>query len=268
MRTLRSTRSKAALCLCLLFLSTQLLAAEEPPSYPSLLLDDVYETITAPSRWQRTEWRNLGWAGFSIVATVTFVDAPWRDEMRRQPQGNVVLTQVERLGAEYSIGVIGGFYLAGSLTENETANNVARDGLTASIIASGLITPALKIATGRSRPYENTGSNDFQFLGAQNRNSSFPSGHTTEAFALASVISAHYEKTWVKATAYTTASLVGLARTYHDAHFASDVLAGALIGTWVGQSVVSYHQEKRGHNLALLPETNADSIGLHLTGNF
>jgi hypothetical protein len=265
---LRSRGSKATLCLCLLLSSTQLFAADSAPGYTSLLLDDIHETTTAPTRWQPSEWNNLGWASLSIAATITFVDAPWRDEMRRQPQGNVVLTQVERLGAEYSIGVIGGFYLAGSLTDNETAHNVAQDGLTASIIASGLITPALKITTGRSRPYENTGSNDFLFLGAQNRNSSFPSGHTTEAFALASVISAHYEETWVKATAYTTASLVGLARTYHDAHFASDVLAGALIGTWVGQSVVSHNKEKRGHNLALLPETNTDSTGLHLTGNF
>lgn len=251
---------------CLAFSSiTQ--GADIPPSYPDLLLDDIQHVVTEPARWQADDWKNLGWASLAVVSTAAIIDTPLRDEMRRQPGGNSLML-IEYLGAEYSIGVVGGFYLAGKLADNDKAISVAQDSLTASIIASGLITPTIKIVAGRSRPYEDAGTSDFRSLGANNPNSSFPSGHTTESFALASVISAHYEETWVKVSAYTVTGLVGIARTYHDAHFASDVVAGALIGNWVGLSVVSYNQQKRGMNIVLLPENTQDIIGIRLTGHF
>lgn len=243
-------------------------AAEPAPSYPDLLLDDIQQVVTAPARWQTQKWKNFGLASLAVVGTAIVIDGPLRDEMRRQPGNSSFMLNIERFGAEYSVGVVGGFYLAGSLASDDTAIMVAQDGLAASIIASGLITPAIKIATGRSRPNEDAGTYNFQSLGASNRNSSFPSGHTTEAFALASVISAHYDKIWVKSSAYTVATLVGVARSYHGAHFASDVLAGALIGTWVGQSVVEHNQTKRAGNMVLLPDTAQDLIGLRLSGNF
>ncbi len=256
-----------SLCAWLLGLSSFAQAAAPTDSSPELLLDDIQFVLTEPARWHSTDWENAGWAGLAVVTTAAFIDAPLRNEMRRQPKDNSFMN-IERLGAEYSVVVVAGFYLVGSLAENETAVTVAQDSLTASIIASGLITPAIKIATGRSRPYENVGTNDFNSLGAASPNSSFPSGHTTEAFALASVISSHYEATWVKVTAYTVAGLVGVARTYHDAHFASDVLAGAIIGNWVGLSVVSHHQQVKGANIVLRPEISQDIIGLRLAGKF
>ena len=261
-------RQKLLACLFLFTLSEVAQAGDSSPSYPDLVLDDIQHVVIEPSRWQTQEWKNFGWAGLAVVGTAIAIDAPLRDEMRRQPRDSSFMLNIERFGAEYAVGVVGGFYLAGSLANDDTALHVAQDGLTASIIASGLITPAIKIVTGRSRPYEDAGSNNFQALGAGKRNSSFPSGHTTEAFALASVISAHYEETWVKSSAYTVATLVGIARTYHDAHFASDVLAGALIGNWVGQSVVDRNRTRRARSLVLLPETAPDLIGLRLTGNF
>lgn len=243
-------------------------AAEPAPSYPTLLLDDIQYVVTEPSRWQAREWNNFGYTGLAVIGTALVIDAPLRDAMRRQPRDNNFMLNIERFGAEYSLAVVGGFYLAGSLADNDKAISVAQDGLTASIIASGLITPAIKIATGRSRPYEDAGTNDFHGLGARNRNSSFPSGHTTEAFALASVISAHYEETWIRYSVYAMASLVGVARAYHDAHFASDVLAGALIGNWVGLTVVAHNQKQRCNTVAILPEISHDLTGLRLTGGF
>lgn len=252
----------------LLGFSSVVHAANPTASYPDLLLDDIQHVVTEPARWQTREWESFAWASLAVAGTAIVIDAPLRDEMRRQPGNNSFMLNIERFGAEYSIGVLGGFYLAGSIANNDTAIMVAQDGLAASIIASGLITPAIKIVTGRSRPNEDAGTYNFQSLGASNRSSSFPSGHTTEAFALASVISAHYDEYWVKSSAYTVATLVGVARSYHGAHFASDVLAGALIGNWVGQSVVAHNRQKRARNILLLPETAQDIIGLRLTGNF
>lgn len=251
----------------LLAVSAHASGVENSPAYTDLLLEDIQEVFTAPAHWQTDDWKNMGWATLAIVGTASFIDAPLRDEMRRQPKDNSLM-RIEQLGAEYSIVVLGSFYLVGSFADNDQASAVAQDGLAASIIASGMITPAIKLAAGRSRPYENTGTSDFKFLDASSPNSSFPSGHTTEAFALASVISAHYEETWIKASTYTVACMVGIARIYHDAHFASDVLAGALIGNWVGLKVVAHNRTKRRNDVIVLPDIAQDYFGLRLAGKF
>jgi membrane-associated phospholipid phosphatase len=68
------------------------------------------------------------------------------------------------------------------------------------------------------------------------------------------VISAHSDQFWVSASAYTLASLVAFARVYHQAHWTSDVVAGALIGTAVGRSVVALNRRIRSgdHSIRLV----------------
>ena len=258
----------SALLLCL---SGAAQADDTPPSsYPEILVDDVKHVLTAPARWQNQDSQNLGLAAAGVIGVAAILDRPIRDEMRRHaPNNNRFLHNLERFGAEYSLGVLGGFYLAGAIGNNDTAAAVAQDGLAASIIASGMITPAIKFITGRARPRENAGIATFHpFSLSYSSNSSFPSGHTTQAFAVASVIANHYDETWVAYSSYTVASLVGVARSYHDAHFASDVLAGALIGTLVGKSVVAHNKAMRSTKVVILPEITPGSIGVRLTGNF
>jgi membrane-associated phospholipid phosphatase len=256
--------------LALLLVGTARADDTQPYSYPKILLDDTKYVLTAPSRWQEPEWKNLGFAAAGVIGVAAIVDGPVRDVMARHaPNNNRFMRNVERFGAQYSLGVLGGFYLAGAIGNNDTAIAVAQDGLAASIIASGMITPAIKFVTGRARPRENAGVAHFHpFSLSYSTNSSFPSGHTTEAFALASVIAGHYEETWVDCAAYSMAGLVGVARSYHGAHFASDILAGALIGTLVGKSVVAHNRPLRSGKVALLPEITPEWIGLRLTSKF
>lgn len=235
------------------------------PSYPSIVLDDMRHVLTAPVRWQTPEWRNAGLTTLGVIGVAAIADRPIRDEMRRHSGNSRLMRDVERFGAEYSLGVLGGFYLAGTLGDDARASAVAQDGLAASLVASGIVTPALKYVTGRSRPRDATGTTRLRPLSGA---ASFPSGHTTQAFAVASVIASHYDETWVKCSSYAVAGLVGVARSYHDAHFASDVLAGALIGTLVGQSVVAHNRTLRAGKLTVLPDLAPDRIGVRLAGNF
>jgi hypothetical protein len=235
-------------------------------SFPEMLIDDVKHVVTAPARWEEADWRKAGWASLAVVGTALVIDRPLRDEMRRHSGDNAFITQVERFGAQYAAGVIGGFYVAGVLADDETAMRVTQDGIAASLIASGIVTPAIKLVSGRSRPRADQGV--FHFKPFSDANSSFPSGHTTEAFALASVVASHYDETWVACTSYSIAGLVGLARTYHHAHFASDVVAGAMIGTLVGKSVVAHNRDLRSQRLTLLPEIAPGMVGVRLVGSF
>src|SRR6185295_16857702 len=214
------------------------------PSLPRLVLTDLRDVLGAPLSWHRRQWGlfSLGVAGVGAAALLD-------DQVRNQEQRdhNHLADQIadgfEPLGSYGAFGVLGSFYLVGLVRDDAHAESVAQDGLIASIIAGGILTPALKSAVGRRRPRDTEKTFDFRpFSG----NASFPSGHTTEAFAVASVIASDYDPVWVKGVAYGSASLVGFARIHHQAHFLSDVTAGALIGTAVGRAVVHRNDAERG----------------------
>jgi membrane-associated phospholipid phosphatase len=94
---------------------------------------------------------------------------------------------------------------------------------------------------------------------------SFPSGHATQAFAVASVIAESYDPMWVKLGSYGVASMVGYARMERNAHWASDVLAGALIGTFVGKTVVQFNKNRR---FEITPIVDGDTVGAKVTHTF
>lgn len=229
-------------------------------------MEDVHYAVTSPSRWQNNDWQTLGWASLAVVGTAIAIDRPLRDAMRRHTGDNTAIIQVERFGAEYAALTVGSFYLGGVLFNDDQAVQVAQDALAASLIASGLVTPSLKLLAGRSRPRE---SDDiYYFKPFNNANASFPSGHTTEAFTLAAVISEHYNNAGVACTSYGIASLVGLARSYHAAHYASDILAGAMIGTLIGKQVVGHNRNLRAGRTAWLPDITPNGVGIRLVSNF
>ncbi len=250
----------------LVVLAHSALAEEVHLSYPELLWDDVKHVITEPLRWEDQDWRAAEWDALAIVGTAVIIDRPVRDEMRRHSANRQFMVQVERFGSQYAIGIVGAFYVTGTLGDNAKSMQVANDSLAASLVASGIVTPTIKLVVGRSRPRDNVGI--YNFKPFSNFNASFPSGHATEAFALASVISNHYQETWVACASYSIAGLVGIARIYHGAHFASDVFAGAMIGTTVGKSVVGYNQTFRAAKITLEPDIAPGRLGLRLAGNF
>lgn len=127
---------------------------------------------------------------------------------------------------------------------------------TEAIAISGALTGIIKGAAGRARPFVagDTNAHDFSFArGFKNGGgySSFPSGHTTVAFAAASVVTSESQRWWpqgvwfVAPAMYGGATLVGLSRMYNNAHWASDVVVGAAIGTFSGIKVVRY---SHGHS--------------------
>ena len=96
----------------------------------------------------------------------------------------------------------------------------------ASVINLG-ITTALKYTINRSRPFETYPD---IIKKADAGSPSFPSGHTSGAFATATALSLAYPEWYVIIPSFTYAGAVGYSRMYLGVHYPSDVLAGAILG--------------------------------------
>ncbi|MEN6521417.1 MAG: phosphatase PAP2 family protein [Armatimonadota bacterium] len=134
------------------------------------------------------------------------------------------------LGSKSVIGILGLGYVIGGPHAKQTygtALQAAGDAM--------LATESLKFLTGRMRPRE-SGGDPYEFEGPGSGFASFPSGHTSNAFAIATVLAhKHPRKKWLY---YALAAGVGYARMQKQAHYGSDVFAGAVIGTYAGKKAV------------------------------
>jgi len=101
---------------------------------------------------------------------------------------------------------------------------------------SVVTTYTVKHAVGRPRPFITYP----QYITAYEdiHSNSFPSGHTSYAFATATALSLQYPKWYVIAPGYLWASSVGYSRMNLGVHYPSDVVAGALVG--IGSAYLSY----------------------------
>lgn len=110
------------------------------------------------------------------------------------------------------------------------------------ILTLWMMVELMKVLIRRSRPYSKL--TDTQIVGRREGGHSFPSGHTSQAFFMASLL-AHYfhAAVWLPALLYTAALMVGVTRIYVGMHYPRDVLGGMILGTcWglVGVFINSY----------------------------
>lgn len=131
---------------------------------------------------------------------------------------------------------MGTLYLSGLVSKNSKLKKTSML-LSEAVLFNGSLTSFFKDIFGRPRPSQQGGDWDdfYPFSGYD----AFPSGHTSTAFTLVTVISNQYPSRLVKVTGYTIASLVGLQRLNSDVHGIADVFAGAVLGIWVGNTVCS-----------------------------
>jgi membrane-associated phospholipid phosphatase len=156
----------------------------------------------------------------------------------------------------YLIG--GSMYVAGRLSKHQRLADLGWHG-TEALVVGEVVAVALKGIVGRQRPHvqprDPNGFRLFRGFGRDDRYRSFPSGHSTAAFAAAAAVSSETSRWWpgtrwvIGPMLYGGAALAGVSRMYNNRHWASDVLIGAGIGTFAGLKVVRYHHSHPGNRL-------------------
>ena len=192
------------------------------------------------------------------AATLFMMDDDLRDLLRdpllqQSGTADFVASSVSHLGGWAPVAVAGGVFVIGTLAGTESIADPAIH-TAGGLLAATVVTTAIKGVFGRARPraaedpvHEFGLGRGFREAGHPFR--SFPSGHTTAAFAMAAVLSAESAHRWprahpyVKWSAYSLATLTGLSRMYHNQHWASDVFLGAGIGVVVGKAFVRWRHK-------------------------
>ena len=207
-----------------------------------IILMDQKDIWTSPFHMNRHDaipWIVFGAATGALIAG----DRHIARQLPNTVDQVAISKDVSNVGAVYTVlPITAGLYIGGAISHNPKARETGILGGEAAL-DSLIVVAVLKSVTQRPRPLESNGNGSF-FTGG----GSFPSGHSAEAWALASVVAHEYNKNILyPITAYGLASLVSFSRLSGQQHFASDIVAGSAIGWFIGRYVFQTHVDHSIH---------------------
>ena len=211
--------------------------------------EDELHIVKAPFSVSALKWNSLmiGATGILIAndeSVLYQVPASWHPTSI-----NISNAGVYGLGA-----AAGGIFVTGLLTHNDHATNTGIRSAEASV-DSVLLYAALKAVFARQRPY--SGEGEGRFFSGNWTNGSFPSGHATFAWTLASVMAHEYPNWPMRLLMYGVATAVSTTRVTGGVHFPADVFSGSVIGFGVGTYVTHKDRPK-----VLLPHSQNKITGV------
>ncbi|MDO8549914.1 MAG: phosphatase PAP2 family protein [Ignavibacteria bacterium] len=173
----------------------------------------------------------------------------------------------------YVAGLSGILYLGGHIFQEEELRKTGLM-LAEAIFLNGVVTEGLKIITGRSRPFRNEGNHEIDFfeMEFEDGENSLPSGHTSTAFAVATVLSERIDNLYASISLYSLAGLTAFERIYNDKHWLSDTILGAALGTVIGLKVVKLNSKTDNHDssidMNITPVVNSNGYGVGVVLHF
>lgn len=191
------------------------------------VLEDSKLYFTAPLRWDARHWLYAGGALLAVGAAHSFDDTVrthFAIGDRALLNGKDSHSTRDALPA--AALVAGTFALAWWV--DDEGGRVESYSMLEAAGLSAVTTTALKYAAGRERPNETTDQNSWR-----NGGSSFPSLHSSAAFAIGTVFaeSGGEEYRWIRRViGYGMAGATAYTRAHDNVHWLSDTVAGAAIG--------------------------------------
>jgi membrane-associated phospholipid phosphatase len=249
--------------------------AAPPPSAPVAAHPDSSGKVPRRFLTRRDVFTGLGFAAGTVAMLPAdrWIARQLQDSTR---QANRFFHNAARgfntLGDPGALALGVGAYAVGLVAHKPRVKDIGLHTSEAVVFAS-TVTYLVKGTAGRARPTRNVkNSTDFRFGSGfgDNERSSFPSGHTTAAFAAAAAVTEEFARSrpgsqWIVGPVlYGAATMVGAARMYDNKHWASDVVVGAAVGTFSGWKLVAYnhdHPDNRVNRIFLHPTVGGSPSG-------
>ena len=217
------------------------------------------------------DWKD--WSVFGGIATATTLAFVYDDEIFNyidktftNSQSNTISQYSDIYGEElFIVPSIALTYGIGAIAKDTRLKNISLATLQSFIFAE-VASAGIKVLTCRERPDANSQS----WLGpfATFESTSFVSGHSTRAFALATTVAGFYpEKKWIGIVSYSLATMTSLGRVISKEHWTSDVIVGAALGYFIGRGVVKFN-EKIGNINQVKIEPIATNYGVGIAVKF
>ena len=219
----------------------------------SAIGDDLADLITAPADWSTEEWLAAGAVGAVTAGLIIRWDEDIQRVSMEDPESfpYVIVHKLAWLGKWYGKNNINPALTFAAVTGGLFAIGKARDDdylvrttgiMTESYLFTAGFSMAFKLLLGRARPYLGDGARRWHFFGIHGRDMrSFPSGHTSGAFSMATALSKRHNEWWVQVPAYTLATGVASQRIDSGVHWTSDVLVGAVLGYAISAFLAERH---------------------------
>ena len=203
---------------------------------PSILRrgeQDQKEIYTAPFRR-----RNLKWDLLFLAATGGLIAGDKHISRAVSPDHATVSQDISNVGIYSMTASVAGLWLSSLRTKDAHARETGF--LAAEAVANtAAVVGIMQLIAGRDRPTEGNGNGRFWQNNALG--SSFPSGHSSFSWTMASVVADEYPKPWVRWLVYGTATTVSVTRVTGLKHFSSDVEVGGVFGYLIGQQIFHAH---------------------------
>ncbi|MDH5705983.1 MAG: phosphatase PAP2 family protein [Candidatus Aminicenantes bacterium] len=214
--------------------------------------NDFGQVIVSPAHWKKKDFLKLS----AVLGTGLILYAVDQD-IRQWVQDNSTSSSehfsnfVTHFGdGGVLAGLIAAIYTTGELSKSNGLRKTALSSLE-SWLTTGVVVGVMKFTIGRARPYTEESSCSFHPFSTGSRNYSFPSGHASAAFAVATAIAEQSKKDYVDVAAYTLASLVALSRVHKDKHWASDVFVGACMGYFIAKKISALDRDRNSNRVGL-----------------
>lgn len=235
--------------------------------YAASLPRDAARIATAPVRWDLGDVGALTLCAGAVAAAYA-IESPTRGWIldHRNAITDEVAHVVKPFGREALVLGLAATAVTSAFVDDP---RVARTALLSaeSALVAGIAHFGIQTLIDRPRPNQDGDHDTVHRPGWRNDGRSFPSGHTTAAFAVAGVVAHEWRDVPGAAiAAYGMATLVGLSRMHDDAHWASDVVAGAILGIASAWAVEGLHP--RRHSPKVAPVMGRDGAGLAMRWDF
>ncbi|MCF8240510.1 MAG: phosphatase PAP2 family protein [Melioribacteraceae bacterium] len=241
----------------LLSLISSSIFAQNKYNLPQFFNESV-DLVKQPFNWDGTDFLTFGGIALGTFGLMQFDESVRNEMLKDQSHFYSFPTEAARIWGEAIPTVLLG---AGFLIHGYSSDNLSNKQLGYEIFQSAFYTlsttAALKTSFGRARPYTDHDAFYYEPFAFESRDYfSLPSGHTSLAFSLSTILSENSTNNWIKVLSYIPAFATAFSRVYQNKHWSSDVFLGAAVGYFIAKFLHNLHEQNEKYNPPVSPTQN------------